>query len=353
MLLISGAVSGAARAADSKSYKISDQVELKFSVYAELGLEYIVNTNNEYSSKYQFSAYGEKKASLTFGKNWALRSIIKAQEFDRRDENDDSEGYGVNWDSLYLEYTNSFFRVYTGKFEARFGLAGDADLGKYGSDFNDYEVDEKLGVGGSIKLGSSSFGQHVLSVSAFTADTSELSDSLFFRRGRLKRSDGGPGNTGDLSSFAIAVDGRALPGLGKDLSYHVGYSHLAAGTGDRDDSDAAVFGLRRTGIKVGPEAEIELIGEVAYVANFEGTGDDITFYTMGGAASYGPYKFSLVYAPRQVQADDPANDRTDQLFAASAGYSFTDNIGVNVSYRYRDEEDARDNTVSLNFAFNY
>ena len=87
---------GHARAVDGKSYKISDQVELKFSMYAELGLEYIANLGNEYSSKYQFSAYGEKKASLTFGKSWALRSIVKAQEFDRRENNDDSEGYGVN-----------------------------------------------------------------------------------------------------------------------------------------------------------------------------------------------------------------------------------------------------------------
>ncbi len=342
-----------ASADDRKSNKINDYVELKFGVYAELGLEYIASLGNEYSSKYQFSAYGEKRASLTFGKNWALQSIVKAEEFDRRDENDDDEGYGVAWDSLYLEYKNSRFRAYAGKFQARFGLASDADLGKYGSDFNDYEIDEKVGIGGGIAFGSSAYGQHVISASAFTADTSFLSDSLFFRRGRLDRSDGGPGNTGDLSSFAVAVDGRRLPWFSQELRYHVGYAHLAPGAGDQEGSDAVVFGVRQTGLKLSSDIEIALVGEVAYVSNVDGDGDDVTYYTLGGHARYGRYNFTLVYAPRRVDANDPQDDRTEQLFAASAGYDFTDNLGVNVSYRYREEEDVRDNTVSMNFAFNY
>ena len=51
-------------------------------MYAELGLEYIASRGNEYSSKYQFSAYGEKRASLTFWKNWSVGSVVKAEEFD-------------------------------------------------------------------------------------------------------------------------------------------------------------------------------------------------------------------------------------------------------------------------------
>ncbi|MGI9479134.1 MAG: hypothetical protein ACR2PI_20690 [Hyphomicrobiaceae bacterium] len=352
-LLISSSLTEAAHSQDGNSYKINDHIELKFSMYAELGLEYIASRGNEYSSKYQFSAYGEKRASLTFWKNWTLQSVVKAEEFDTRDDNDDEEGYGVAWDSLYLEYRNARFRAYAGKFQARFGLASDADLGKYGSDFNDYDIDEQVGFGGSVRFGGASYGQHIFSASVFTADTSVLSDSLFFSRGRLDRSGGGPGNTGDLSSFAIAVDGRQLPWFSPNFTYHVGYAHLAPGEGDQDGSDAFVLGARQTGIKVGSDVEVALIGEVAYVSNVEGDGDDITYYTLGAAANYGRYNFTLVYAPRRVEANDPQDDRTEQLFAASAGYYFTDNLGVNVSYCYREEEDETDNTVSVNVAVNY
>ena len=339
--------------AEAKSYKVNEQVELKFGMYAELGLEYIAAIGNEYSSEYQFSFYGEQKTSLVFRKNWALHSVIKADEFDRRDDNDDDEGYGVAWDSLYLEYSNARYRAYAGKFQARFGMAADADLGRYGSDFNDYEIEEKVGVGGAITFGGPSYGQHVFSASVFTADTSALSDTLFFSRGRLNRSDGGPGNTGDLSSVAIAVDGRRLPWVSPNLSYHVGYAHLAPGGSDEDGSDAVVFGVRQTGLKLNPDIELGLVGEIAYVTNVEGDGEDVTFFTLGGSARYGRYNLTLVYAPRVVEAEDPQDDRTEQLFAATAGYEITDNLGVNVSYRYRKEDDLRDNTVSLNVAVYY
>lgn len=338
---------------EAKSYKVNEDVELKFGMYAELGLEYIAAIGNEYSSEYQFSFYGEQKTSLVFRKNWALHSVVKADEFDRRDDDDDDEGYGVAWDSLYLEYSNARYRAYAGKFQARFGLATDADLGRYGSDFNDYEIDEKVGFGGGIAFGSPSYGQHVVSASVFTADTSGLSDTLFFERGRLRSSDGGPGNTGDLSSFAIAIDGRRLPWVSPNLSYHAAYAHLAPGAPDEDGSDAVVFGVRQTGLKLTPDIELGLVGEIAYVTNLDGDGEDVTFYTFGGSASYGRYHLALVYAPRRVEAEDPQDDRTEQLFAATARYDVTDNLGVNVSYRYRKEDDVRDNTISMNVAVYY
>ena len=354
-IVLAGQISASAQAPEetqANQYFLGNDITLKFNGYAELGLEYITPRLEGDASSFRFSAYAEHETKLTFQKNWSLNSVVKSQQLDKRDDDNDGEGYGVTLDSLYLQYGTSRYKVYAGKFQARFGLAQHANLGKFGYDFNDYKVDEKLGFGGSVGFGDPASGSYVLSASLFTADTTIFSDSLFFQRDRLRRSDGGPSNTGDLSSFAIALDGDRTPWT-NGVKYHVAYAHLAAGNGDQSASDSVVFGLRNDGLNLADDMRLEWVGEVAYVTNADGDGDDVTSFTLGTAIYKGRYTLTSVYAPRLVSAQNAADDRTDQLFALSVGYAVTDNSQAILSYRYRDEDDTTDNTVSLSYGFSY
>ncbi|MGI9387689.1 MAG: hypothetical protein ACR2OX_09690 [Methyloligellaceae bacterium] len=340
-------------AADRLAYSLGEDTTLVFSGYADIGVEYIFSNDRDAETGFEFAPYAELNTALEFRQNWSIQSTLKAEEFDKRDENQDNEGYGLALDKLFLQYVSDRFIVYAGKFAARFGLVEDANLGKYGGDFNDYEVDEKVGFGGSVKFDAQGFGQQILSASIFAADTSVFSDSLFFDRGRLRRADGGPSNTGDLSSYAIALDGRSSVWLPANLSYHVGFSHQAAGQGDVGDSESLVLGLQQTDLEIVPGVSFQWIAEVAHVTNFEGDDEDITFYTFGGTLYWNLYSFTTVYSPRHVDSANEGNSRTDQLLAATLGYQIYDNTELLLAYRYRNEEDVTDNTVSLSLGYSY
>ncbi|MGI9387372.1 MAG: hypothetical protein ACR2OX_08060 [Methyloligellaceae bacterium] len=342
-----------ARADDRLAYSLGGDTSLVFSGYADIGVEYIIPDDDNLDPKFEFAPYAELKAVLEFQQNWSVNSKLKVEEFDKRDENLDDEGYGLALDELFLQYANDRFKVYAGKFEAHFGIAQNANLGKYGGDFNDYEIDEKAGFGGAIHFNTQDFGWHTLSASVFTADTSVFSDSLFFERGRLRREDGGPSNTGDLSSYAIALDGHNSSWVPRNLSYHVAFAHQAAGQGDQGDSESLVLGLRQTDLEIVPGTGFQWIAEVAHVTNFEGENEDVTFYTFGGTLFWDLYSLTAIYSPRRIDSANAADSRTDQLVAATLGYEVFDNAELLLAYRYRDEDNVTDNTVSLSIGYSF
>ncbi|MFQ5466945.1 MAG: hypothetical protein ACE5DS_02310, partial [Kiloniellaceae bacterium] len=119
------------------------------------------------------------------------------------------EDHGLFVEALSLNLERGRFHVFGGKFGPNFSIAFDAAPGIYGTDISedDIEISEQLGVGGDVLFGSERVGTHALSASVFFADTTALSESAFENRGRVNVRDGGPSNTGDLSSFAVGLDG--------------------------------------------------------------------------------------------------------------------------------------------------
>ena len=136
---------------------------------------------------------------------------------------------GLFVDDLNVNWEEERWSLIGGKFSPNFSIAYYAAPGVYGSDFaaSDIEVSGRIGLGGSVTfISDERFGTHALSASVFFADTSVLSNLLGPSRDRLRRSDGGPSNTGSPKSFAIAVDGAdiaALPGF----RYHIGFMRQA------------------------------------------------------------------------------------------------------------------------------
>ena len=97
------------------------------------------------------------------------------------------EDFGLYLEELYFDYRIGDGGVRFGKFNPDFGIAEDVAPGIYGDDLTgDYELDERIGASIDVPFEALG-GSHVASFTAFMADTTVLSDSLFTNRGRLRR----------------------------------------------------------------------------------------------------------------------------------------------------------------------
>lgn len=263
--------------------------------------------------------------------------------------------HGLAVKQLFLRYETGAFAFHGGKFNPPFGLAWDLAPGIYGADFaGDYELDERIGLGGAVAFGGDiddrSPGVQRLSAAAFFADTTSLSRSIFTDRGRLTRAAGGVGNTDDLSSFSITLDGGGLAFL-PGIRYHLGYEFQKRGEGDPENERGVVAGLHGE-FEVGTGLTLEAIAELARLAGAEGQAQDRTYVTAGGMLSRAPWSFALVYAWRATDADDPElSDADDYLFQLSTGYAFTSELSLELGYRFSRED--RDATHAVGLLFTY
>ena len=115
--------------------------------------------------------------------------------------------------------------LFGGKMANNFGNAWDVTPGVLGTDLaEEYEMAENIALGGAFNGDLGEGGRHIVSAQIFFLDTSDLADSAFTRRPKPRRADGGPGNTGDFSSFSVAVDGGDYPTL-PGFRYHAAYVH--------------------------------------------------------------------------------------------------------------------------------
>ncbi len=148
----------------------------------------------------------------------------------------------------------------TGKFTAPFGTGYDAFPGiRLRDNAETYEIAESLGFGATFALvdDEGGWGRHALSAAVFTLDTTSLSSTSITRKRfgrdeaeryrRNSRGEGGPGNTGRLDNYALALDGAeigALPGF----SYHLALLSRGPGRGGNGASPSA-HGRRSAGAR--------------------------------------------------------------------------------------------------------
>jgi len=252
------------------------------------------------------------------------------------------EDLGAYVNILTVNYDTDLLSVYAGKFTPNFGIAWDAAPGLFGTDLNeDYELAEMLGAGGALNFEAA--GTHTVSGSLFFQDTSFLSDSLGDSRGPLDKSDGGPANTEDLSSFALALDGEfsALEGF----RYHVGFSSLEEG----DDGEE-----NQIGYAVGAEYSFNLTDEITatplaeytFIDNVGGIEDDEAHYiTAAFSMNYGAWDASATYQHRDTET--AADDFSDYVAALTVGYTFENGIGISGGLREAEEEGVGSSSVGL------
>lgn len=270
------------------------------------------------------------------------------------------EGHALYVEQLFARYDAGFAALRAGKIGVRFGSAQDMAPGIFGADFAlDYEFAERLGL--DLGMPFEAFGgEHELVLSLFTADTTQLSRSMIEDRGRLRRSDGGPGNTGTLDSAALSLEG-----LFGEVGYTIGVirqeranggasdpgnitSHRRGG-GDEKAETGGVAGII-VPLLSGEDDRIDLIAEGAFFDGFDGLDRQAFIGTLGLSWATGPWTVSGVAASRAFSDSDD-----DWLLTAGLDYAITETLTAAAAYRWGDEGGVGSHTIGLylGWAFGY
>ena len=242
----------------------------------------------------------------------------------------DDQGFFV--EVLTLDYEAGPVHLSGGKMHVNFGNAWDVTPGVFGTDLaEEYEMAENIGIGGAYRHDFGDGGTHTLTAQTFFLDTSGLAESAFTRRKKTREADGGPGNTGDFSSFAVSLDGGEFPAL-PGFRYHAAYVHHANDTtGAENESRFAI----NAGHEFTLPGDVTAQPFIEYVRfdDADGTkGQDRTYLTAALAFTYGDWNMALTGTFKETKATDGTETEEEQL-QVSAGYTFPIGIGLDVAYK--------------------
>jgi hypothetical protein len=262
------------------------------------------------------------------------------------------EDHGLFVEVLTLSYETERFGLHGGKFGPNFTIGFDAAAGVYGRDMSedDLELAEFVGFGGSYTFSQTAFGDLTASASVFTQDRSALSNSIFTERGRVTLEDGGPGNTSGLESFAIAVNGEQIKNLG-GFRYHVGFARLGVedGSAEKRLAIAAEWLVElANGVTVIPLVE--------YVHFWNAGGDpleDRNYITASLLTKYAGWNLALAFTGRDSHFSDTGTSRLDYQFQVSAGYTFKNNLSIDIGYKHARDDRIATDTIGVLLSYGH
>lgn len=271
-----------------------------------------------------------------------LGLVLEPVEEPEPGENRYFDDHGLFAETVSLNYDHPWFFVVGGKFTPNFGIAWDLAPGIYGVDFaEDYELTERWGVGGGLRV-SGDFGTHALSAGVFFLDTTLLSASVLTNRGRTKRSDGGPSNTRDLTSFTVALDGEQIPAIG-GFRYHLAFAYQSTELPGEADEKGFVIGVEYE-TEITPELAATPILEYAHFFDAGGIdGADGDYFTAGVEFSLREWHAVGLFATRAVDIAS-APDVDDNMIEFSLGYEFDFGLGIDAGWRFLDRDGADSQT---------
>lgn len=264
----------------------------------------------------------------------------------------DNEGLYV--EQLKLTWQGESLGAFIGKYNPEFGVAWKAAPGLWGTDMaEDYELTERLGAGGSATWDSPQWGRHVLTAGTFFTDRTFLSDSWIESRGTTGKSDGGPSNTGSLSSFFIALDGRdpiRIPGL----SYHLAARHQAQGDADSvGDGETGWVAGAAYGFHIDGRYRLDVLEEYADFSNFNAGPDDASYLTAGGKLTIDEkWNVSASWTGKTVDFSTGGTD-DDHLVQLSGGYRFESGIEVDAGVKNTSESGDSSNSIGAKMAYTW
>ncbi|MBB3896833.1 hypothetical protein [Roseococcus suduntuyensis] len=262
-------------------------------------------------------------------------------------------------ESLFLDWrAHERLRLQAGKFNAPFGYGHHSFPGAFAR-FRAHEaylIRESLGVGATYTwLSDTRFGEHDISAALFTLDTSPFSNTLFTRRrcceegferySRNSLRQGGAGNNGRLTNFAIALDGDRMPFL-PNFSYHAAMVSRGAGK----DGAAREWGYAlgaRFRVEWTPRVRTLFFGEFVEFRNAGGRPIEVIdedgtelavrerrrFGTLGAQTTHGDWRATLVW---QVEERRREANRvpTRRYLEATVGREIGWGFGVDLGYQY-------------------
>jgi hypothetical protein len=238
---------------------------------------------------------------------------------------------GLFVEVLALRFESGPLSLYGGKFGPNFAIVWDAAPGVYGTDLvEEYEISERIGLGGAITWEGGDFGAHTVSASTFFLDTSGLAESAFTRRKKTRDGDGGPGNTGGFDSVAGGLDGTFpwAPGF----RYHFSTAHLGQGVGGGDDESRFAIAAEYA-IAVTDDLSITPLVEWVDFHDADGTdGTNRDYLTGGLGLSYGSWNLAFAGTRKETETGLGAKTNEEQV-QVSIGYAFEFGLGVDVGWK--------------------
>jgi hypothetical protein len=323
--------------------------------------------------------YGEIAAGLHLAPNFSIQAVLALEPIG---EGDALGGFpqggttGFRRQSAFLEALYAEWKpedgltLQGGRFVAPFAR-GHHDFPGILTRIRAHEVSaitDSLGVGGTYTfLSDPTLGEHDISVAAFTLDRTFLSSTWMTRRSccderyerfnRNTRAQGGPANTGQLDSAALALDGDGFawaPGL----SYHLGVVTRGQGIDgtarewdyagalryqQRWNADQSTLffaeAVQYRNAAARPRTEITLLG-------FDpDTGDAIeetlettirerrSFTTLGAQHRIGEWRGTLAWQ-RDQRKRSVETLPTENYVEVSVGHDLGGGFGLDVGYQY-------------------
>ena len=339
---------GAAWAEDGQYPAFSGEIGV------EIQNDHTFDSDDPDEERNELGALVEPNLFLHATENFYLNAglVFEAVQDPEPGEDRTFDDHGLFVEVLTLNAEFGGLHVYGGKFGPNFSIAFDAAAGLYGTDISedDIELSEFVGFGGAYRVEDLPVGSITGSASLFTQDTSALADSTITRRERTRGADGGPGNTGSLESFALALDGEGLPVPG-DLRYHIGYVDLASD--DTEDERRYTIGAE-WGIPVTEDVTLTPLVEYVHFEDAGGVdGADRDYVTGSLLAEYGPWNAALAYTNRDISAATGVAEADDYQFQVSAGYAFDFGLSVDIGYKINESADIDTSTVGALVAYGY
>ncbi len=354
-LVLAGMTVGATLAAPSTGIA-DEQSYPRFSgeISVEIQNDNTFDSDDPAEERNELGTLTEPNLFFHASENFYLNAGLTIEAVQDAQPGDDRffDDHGVFVEVLTANAVFGGLHLYGGKFGPNFSIAFDAAAGLYGTDISedDIELSEFVGVGGAYTVGDLPVGTLTGSASIFTQDTSRLADSWITRRERTRQAAGGPGNTGSLESFAVAIDGEDLPVPGS-LRYHVGYVHLASDT--TEDEDRLAIGAE-WGLAVTDEVTVTPLVEYVYFDNAGGTdGEERDYLTGSLLLEYGNWNAAVAYTNRDISAAPGAQDADDFQFQLSAGYAFEIGLSLDVGYKINESANVDTSTVGALLAYSY
>jgi hypothetical protein len=355
----------------------------KLTTTLELGLrlDRTYSATNPEAKRYQaFLEHTEAELDLQLFKNFSIESTVKLEQVRDRGGDQFFDDHAAWIEQLFASYRHHGLDLFAGKFNPRFGIAWHFAPGVYGREFaEDYELTERIGFGAAYTLDRPDLGEHRLSVSTFFVDTSALSNSAFTRpefgdaaterAKRFRKAQGGASNTKDLSSYAVVLEGAAIPFV-EGFTYHLGYSDQRAGI-DGADRERGYVAAATYRVDLGRAVAFYPLVEWVRFRNFGGnpaetdedTGEttnpkaDRDYLTVSGQVVYAPadagtWNAALSYTRRNIEIDGASQPR-DSLLQVSAGYRFRFGLGVDVGWARVKEEAETNRSVGALITYYY
>lgn len=331
-----------ARADDGKSYP---RVEASISIEVQNDATY--KSQDEDAELNDLFTTTEPEVTFHFNRQLSLliHGVLEPVRDPAPGDDRVFEDHGFYLEEIKLEYDADWIFGFGGKFAPNFGLAWDTAPGVYGTDFaEDYEFAENIGFGGGFAYSSDAVGTHGVSASTFFQDYSILSDSAITSRGHTRVSDGGVGNTGDFSSFAVSIDGAEMP-IAPGFAYHAAFIQRGNGKGDAEDEKGLVFSgsyaVDLQGVTVTP------LVEYAHFFDADGVKDqERGFLTTALQLEWRNWNLALSRTSRDTNRPNAGNI-DDILYQVSAGYSFDLGLTADVGWKIAEEEGVEAQTIGF------